>query len=376
MTAEPGVERDTPLAHILKTIIRRSGPMPVATYMAHCLWDGDHGYYATKTVLGRDGDFITASDISQTFGELLGLWAGIVWQQVMGGPPQIRLVEYGPGRGTLMRDAVRATRVVPGFQAAASVRLVEMSATLHAEQQAALADCALPVTWGQNLAGFTAPAIIFANEFLDSWPVTQWVKTPNGWRMRAVDLDAAGQFVFTILDDTAINSDFDLRFPGAPAGSIVERLDHNRFAAALKLVAASGPVAAVIIDYGYTDAASGDTLQALRGHAYESPFASPGEADLTTHVNFLDLAIALHHAGFELDGPVTQAEFLGSLGIIERASRLMAANPNRAGEIETGIARLMAPNGMGSRFKVIGVRSPLLPPLPGFAAAKVFGDAG
>ncbi len=361
----------TPLALILADTIARDGPMPIATYMAHCLWDPQHGYYATRTVFGRDGDFITASDISQTFGELIGLWSAIVWQQIMGAPPSVRLVEYGPGRGTLMRDAVRAARVVPGFVAAASVHLIEMSDTLQAEQRTALADCPIAVTWGQNLAGFEAPAIIIANEFLDSWPATQWVRTSDGWRMRAVGLDHQGHFVFTLTPDGTTNPALDIRFADAPLGAVVETLEYDRFAAALKSVATGGPLAAVIIDYGHTHAASGDTLQALRQHAYESPFQSPGEADLTTHVNFHDLAIALHHAGFALDGPVTQAEYLHALGIVERASRLMAANPQRAAEIEGGIARLMAPNGMGTRFKVIGVRSATLAPLPGFAAAVI-----
>jgi SAM-dependent MidA family methyltransferase len=136
-----------------------------------------------------------------------------------------------------------------------------------------------------------------------------------------------------------------------------------------------GPVVMLLIDYGHTAAAAGDTLQAVREHKYESPLASPGEADLTVHVNFYDLASTLHRAGLALDGPVTQAEFLGAVGIVERASRLMSANPQRAGEIEAGVARLLAPNGMGSRFKVLAARSPDLPPLPGFRASKVASGA-
>jgi SAM-dependent MidA family methyltransferase len=131
----------------------------------------------------------------------------------------------------------------------------------------------------------------------------------------------------------------------------------------------------LLIDYGHTVAAAGDTLQAVRAHKYESPLASPGEADLTVHVNFYDLASTLHRAGLALDGPVTQSEFLGAVGIVERASRLMTANPQRAGEIETGVARLLAPNGMGSRFKVLAARSPELPPLPGFRAAAAAGGS-
>lgn len=369
MSDGAGLMRDTPLARTLKDIIRRDGAMPIATYMSHCHWDPAHGYYASKPVIGRDGDFITASEISQTFGELIGLWSAVVWQQVLSAPSALTLVEYGPGRGTLMRDALRATRVVPGFQAATRVHLVEMSETFREAQTALLANAGVPITWGQSLAGFAAPAIIIANEFLDSWPASQWIKTPQGWGERAIGLDANGDLTFTILDSVSQNANIDRDYPDAQPGSVVEMLDYARFARALRAIASQGPLAALIIDYGHTLGSSGDTLQALRGHAYESPLASPGEADLTTHVNFFALATALHGVGLALDGPVTQTEFLGSLGIIERASRLMAANPARSGEIEAGVARLLAPNGMGTRFKVLGVRSADLPALPGFFAA-------
>ena len=319
-------------------------------------------------MIGGTGDFITAAEISQIFGELIGLWSAVVWQQVLNGPPSVRLVEYGPGRGTMMRDALRAARVVPGFFAATSVHLLEMSQTLAAEQRAALNGAGVPVFWGQNLAGFEPPAIIIANEFMDAWPVEQWIKTETGWRCRGVGLDARGQLCFTIVPGTRVRDDLEQSHPGAPLGTIVESQRPERLAEAFKALNRAGPLAALIIDYGYATPSSGDTLQAVRGHAYENPLTSPGEADVSSHVSFFELATELHRAGLEIDGPVTQSEFLGRLGIIERASRLMHSNPGRAGEIEAGIARLMAPNGMGTLFKVIGVRSPGLPPLPGFPA--------
>ena len=366
MTYDPAARRDTPLAAKLKASIARAGPMPVSEYMSQCLWDDAYGYYATRSVIGGTGDFITAAEISQIFGELIGLWAGVVWSQVLGAPERVTLVEYGPGRGTMMRDALRSARIVPGFLQAASVHLVEMSSVLANEQRAALDGCGVPLSWGHNLTGFHTPAIIVANEFLDAWPVEQWIKTELGWFPRAVGLDAAGHLSFTHITGVHRRDDLDAQYPNAPLGAIFETQRAGRMADAFRALAETGPVAALIIDYGHVEPVSGDTLQAVRGHAYEHPLTSPGEADLSAQISFYELASALHADGLAIDGPVTQSEFLGNLGIIERASRLMSANPKRAGEIEASVARLIAPNGMGTRFKAIGVRTPNLPPLPGF----------
>lgn len=366
MSTERADRRQTRLAAKLKAQIARNGPIPVAEYMSQCLWDDESGYYATRTVIGSDGDFITSAEISQIFGELIGLWAGVVWQQVFSAPPSVHIAEYGPGRGTMMRDALRAARIVPGFLEAASVHLIEMSPTLVNDQRNALSSCGVPINWSHNLAGFPTPAIIIANEFLDAWPVEQWVKTALGWLPRAVGIDGDGNLAFTHLEGVRGRDDLAEQFESAELGAIYETQRPQRLADAFRTLAGNGPVAAVIIDYGHVSPVSGDTLQAVRGHAYEHPLASPGEADLSAQINFYELASALHAAGLVIDGPVTQTEFLGALGIIERASRLMAANPARAGDIEGSVARLIAPNGMGTRFKAIGVRSPELPPLPGF----------
>jgi NADH dehydrogenase [ubiquinone] 1 alpha subcomplex assembly factor 7 len=363
---DPDARCDTPLALKLKAGIARHGPMTVAEYMGHCLWDEEHGYYATQTVIGSKGDFITAAEISQVFGEIIGLWSAIVWQQVLGSPPAVQLVEYGAGRGTMMRDALRAARIVPGFMAATSVHFLEMSPLFAEAQRVSVIDAGVPVTWGQNLAGFPTPAIILANEFLDAWPVEQWIKTETGWHWRGVGMDAAGELCFTIVPGTRTRDDLETQMPAAALGSIVESQRPERLAEAFAALNQSGPIAALLIDYGHVAPVSGDTLQAVRNHAYESPLTSPGEADLSAQISFFELATELHGSGLAIDGPVTQAEFLGRLGTVERASRLMSANPQRAGEIETGIARLLSPNGMGTRFKVMGVRSPQLPPLPGF----------
>lgn len=366
MSANPADRRNTRLAAQLKAQIARDGPIPVSEYMSQCLWDDESGYYATRTVIGSQGDFITAAEISQIFGELIGLWAAVVWQQVLGSPKSVQLVEYGPGRGTMMKDALRAARIVPGFLAATSVHLLEMSGTLAGEQRSALAECGVPLNWGHNLAGFKTPAVIVANEFLDAWPVEQWVKTELGWFPRAVGLDGNNDLNFTHLTGVRRRDDLAAKYGDAPIGAVYETQRPERLADAFKTLAQSGPVAALIIDYGHVSPVSGDTLQAVRGHAYEHPLTSPGEADLSAQINFYELASVLHTAGLTIDGPVTQSEFLGHLGIVERASRLMSANPARAGQIETSVARLIAPNGMGTRFKAIGVRSRDLPPLPGF----------
>lgn len=368
MTHDPQASPPTPLAARLKALIANQGPLTIADYMAHCLWDEKHGYYATRNAIGSSGDFITAAEISQVFGEILGLWAGVVWQQVLGSPQAVTLAEYGPGRGTMMRDLLRAARVIPGFPASANVHLVEASPVLEAEQRKSLANLDVPIAWGHNLIGFKTPAIIVANEFLDAWPLDQWVMTAEGWRKRGIGLDASGSLTFCTLDVADSTEKFDRTHTGAALGTIVETHHPERLADAFQALARTGPITALIIDYGYATATAGDTLQAVRGHAYESPLASPGEADLSAHVSFYELATVFHGRGLEIDGPVTQAEFLGSLGVIERASRLMHANPARAGEIEAGLARLIAPNGMGTRFKVMGVRSQGLPPLPGFGA--------
>jgi NADH dehydrogenase [ubiquinone] 1 alpha subcomplex assembly factor 7 len=345
MTYDPDARRDTPLASKLKERIRREGPLSVAEYMAACLHDPEHGYYVKQPAIGRDGDFITAPEISQVFGELIGLWSAVVWQQ-MGSPARVNLVELGPGRGTLMRDALRAAQKVPGFLGAIDVHLVESNATLIDRQRATLSGCDRPIAWHASLATISqVPAIVIANEFLDTVPASQSI---DGIARR-VSLDATDRLAFTPAD-----------------GTIHEQQDHTALIAGLAHRAAHAPLAALFVDYGHTATAHGETLQALRAHQPEHPLTSPGEADLTVHVDFEAFANTAASAALAVDGPITQGEFLGRLGIVERASRLMSANPAKAAEIELAVARLIAPQGMGSRFKAIGLRSPNLPILPGF----------
>lgn len=354
----------TPLARILMERIAREGPIAVRDYMDLCLHHPEHGYYRTRAAIGAAEDFITAPEISQVFGELIGLWAAVVWQQ-MGGPARVRLVELGPGRGTLMRDALRAARAVPAFRAAIEVALVEPNPALQTVQRATLADVDVAMCWYADLGAIisdpTAPTIVIANEILDVIPITQLVRTDSGWAERAVGVNDAGRRVFGVVGSAPppeITVD-------AKPGDIVERRDNSAFTGPLRRLADAAPLAALFIDYGYVGPAIGDTLQAIRAQRYEDPLASPGTADLTAHVDFAAFAADARAAGLSVDGPRTQAEFLGALGILERTSRLMAANPAAASSLEAATARLIAPTGMGAHFKAIGLRSAGLAPLPG-----------
>ena len=375
--------RKTPLLATIKQQIRARGPMRVSHYIHQCMFDPEHGYYRSHQAIGRSGDFITAPEISQTFGELVGLWAVAVWQQ-MGSPKAIHLIEYGAGRGTLMRDALRASRLLPAFLEAAKVTLCDINPVLRAQQKDTLKALDLPAGKIRFVEGFDdddhhaadeagEPAIIIANEFLDVWPVNQYVRRDGGWEGRWIGLDQNENLQFIgprsheglgppkPIPDAWL----DAKFPSAQPGDIVTA---TQYGFADEVLGPWSRFAALFIDYGHVSPEVGDTLQAVRNHAYEHPLTSPGEADLTHQVDFQDFAsrVTGHSENFRIDGPVTQAEFLGRLGIVERASHLMAANPDKAAELEAGIVRLMTPQGMGGRFKAIGVRTKDIPTLPGF----------
>lgn len=368
MTSCAKARRDTPLGLVLKERIRRSGPISLADYMHACLHDPEHGYYRSRAAIGANGDFVTAPEISQVFGELIGLWCAVVWQQ-LGAPAKFNLVELGPGRGTLMADALRATKIVPGFHAAADIVLIESNAALRAEQARALA-AHDRIAWAADLEALVGkgPSIIIGNEFLDTFDAYQFEFCGGEWRAREIGLDAEGELQFVTARDAADCSELIPATLQPKAGDIYEVSPSLRRIARSDLAKAAAlrPMAALFIDYGHAQTAFGDTLQAVRNHAYEHPLTSPGEADLTAHVDFQQFGDAAREAGLSVDGPVPQATFLAALGIMQRASKLMTANPAQAHVVETGVARLMAVPGMGDRFKAIGLRSPGLPPLPGF----------
>ncbi len=374
---EPGAATGSGLLQRLRARIACKGPLTIADYMQACLADPSGGYWQKPTSIGAAGDFITAPEISQIFGELIGLWCVLAWQG-LGRPACVRFVELGPGRATLMRDALRAARTMPAFLAAASVHLIEASAPLRAMQQRVLISSsptaaehgatactgALPaITWHAEIADVPpGPAIVVANEFLDALPIRQLVFSGHDWRERVVAADAGGALLFA---------------PGAPAdaghlakqaplpGTICE-LRPGEEALFAALARRGAPLVALCLDYGPAEEAFGDTLQGVAAHSYCDPLAAPGATDLTAHVQFAALRRKACAAGFAADGPIPQAEFLGRLGIAERAARLMAANPQRAAEIEAGVARLMSPTGMGGLIKALAVRSAHLPPLPAF----------
>jgi NADH dehydrogenase [ubiquinone] 1 alpha subcomplex assembly factor 7 len=363
----------TPLAQKLARRIARDGPIGIADYIEACLHDPEHGYYRGQLAIGRAGDFVTAPEISQVFGELIGLWCAVVWQQ-MGSPVRLHLIELGPGRGTLMRDALRAARLVPAFNAALTVTLVESNQTLEQIQRETLAGESVAIAWKRTIPAGDAPAIIIANEFVDTLAADQWVFRGGTWHRRCVGVDAGGNLAFVDgppVAGAALAPDL----PPPAEGDIFQPPAAALAGLARALVAAGAPCAGLLVDYGHDRSSFGDTLQAVAVHRYVDPLAAPGEADLSLQVDFFTLAAALHDAGLGCDGPVAQGEFLGRLGIVERASRLMAANPTKAAEIEASVARLIAPQGMGTRFRVLGLRSPALAPLPGLAPVDMPGNA-
>ena len=376
MMYDADLRRDTQLARKLIARIRADGPLTMHEYMDACLNDAEYGYYRTRTAIGRAGDFITAPEISQVFGELIGLWCAVVWQQ-MGSPARVNLIELGAGRGTLLVDALRAARVLPQFREAVRVHILDQNPVLIEMQQSALAASGFDVTWHAALDALPndAPSIWVANEFLDTVPVNQFERRNGGWVSRAVGVDAAGRLAMVLPPaDWHTFADTELPSPSARSteGFFESQDWHWRVSSGLRHGARHHALAALFIDYGYVGGAAIDTLQAVREHRAEHILTSPGEADLSCHVDFNsfaeDILTDIDGAALAIDGPTTQAEFLGRLGIMERASRLMAANPAKANALEMGVARLMAPQGMGTRFKAIGVRSAALPPLPGFVA--------
>lgn len=345
--------------------IALDGPMSVQRFMHACLHDPRDGYYATRPGLG--GDFTTAPEISQMFGELIGLWAVQTWID-MGEPAAFDLIELGPGRGTLMADAWRAARVAPGFRAAARIVLVETSAPLRRVQADTLAKAGAAAMWRDGLADTgDAPAIILANEFLDCLPIRQFVRAGDGFLERLIGSDGAG--LGFGLDRTPLPLG---ALPGhlhaAPAGAIVEWAPG--LAALIAALAARVTLhggRALLIDYGPDAATFGDTLQALAAGQKVDPLAAPGEPDLTAHVDFVEVARLAQATGMRVDGPAPQGLFLNALGLGLRAQALAQKRPDQRDAIGAAYHRLAAPDQMGALFKAIALSSPNLPAASGFA---------
>ena len=359
-----------PLEAEIRRRIELAGPMPVAQYMGLCLTHPEHGYYTSREPIGGDGDFTTAPEISQMFGELIGLWAAAAWR-AMGSPDNVRLIELGPGRGTMMLDALRAAKVMPQFRGAIVLHLVEISPVLERLQRLAFNACGVPVFWHHALEEVPdGPAIILANEFFDALPVHQAVMCADGWHERVVKISEDDNFQFSIDRDPIPLFDEFLPSGMRPAriGEIFEwRADKIALEIGRRVVRARG--AALIIDYGHTESAIGDTLQAVSGQAYANPLLAPGLVDLTAHVDFQALAQAAEGMGARVHGPITQAELLRRLGIEQRAAALKAGAPEHyAITIHAALDRLTNEDriGMGRLIKAVALSSPKLESLPGF----------
>jgi NADH dehydrogenase [ubiquinone] 1 alpha subcomplex assembly factor 7 len=360
----------TPLGAEIAALIRQNGPIGVDRYMALCLGHPVHGYYRTRDPLGAQGDFTTAPEISQMFGELIGAWTAYV-HGLMGRPDPLVLVELGPGRGTLMADVLRTLRAaIPDVRVAP--HLVETSPILRAAQERTLAGTG--AIWHAEIETLPpGPVILLANEFFDCLPVRQFERRPTGWHERQVGLGPQGTFVFGLAPEPSPGLDADgpdgalLSVP--TVGLAVMRTLAQRFRT-------SGG-ALLAIDYGHVRPGFGDTLQAVAGHRFTDPLAAPGEADLTHHVDFQALARAASGQGTQVHGPVDQGDFLFALGLRARAERLKTrATDAQSIEIDRAVARLTesGARGMGSLFKVLAVSGPSLGPLPGFPDAGSSAD--
>jgi NADH dehydrogenase [ubiquinone] 1 alpha subcomplex assembly factor 7 len=358
----------SPLAAEVRQLIKARGPMPLARYMSLCLTHPEHGYYMSRDPFGVSGDFTTAPEISQMFGELIGLWVASVWQS-LGSPESINVIELGPGRGTLMADALRAAKVVPAFDEAITVHLVETSPVLHDIQRLKLAQTDKPVTWYESVEDLPdEPAIIVANEFFDALAVNQAVRQADGWYERTVAVNDDGELTFSLAADPLMN--FEQTLPQAvreaPLGAVFEWRSSRAAYDIARRIRHGG--AALIIDYGHVNSDVGSTFQALRNHRYDDPLGAPGLADLTAHVDFEALANAAASMGARVHGPIEQRAFLKSIGIDKRALGLKARSPDRSTEIDAALARLTADGetGMGQLFKVMALSDPDLTSLAGF----------
>ncbi len=350
----------------LRRLITAVGPISVADYMSLVLSDPEHGYYTTRTAIGLEGDFITAPEISQMFGELIGIWC-VAAYEALGRPPRVTLVELGPGRGTLMADLLRAGRVDPGFIRAAEVHLVEISPELRRRQAAALSGLASPV-WHDRIDDLPdGPSIVVANEFFDALPIRQFVLSDRGWRERVVGLDDDNNLAFGL---GAAAPDLALLPAGASEESIGAVAEINRPAEAIVATLAHHLVrhggAALIFDYGHVKSGFGETLQAVRSHHYADPLSEPGECDLTAHVDFDRLARAATAEGALVLGPVTQGDFLLAMGLVERAGALGAGrSAEEQANMVAAVERLAGPEDMGTLFKAMAMTHPPME-LPGF----------
>jgi NADH dehydrogenase [ubiquinone] 1 alpha subcomplex assembly factor 7 len=361
-----------PLEVLIREMITANGPLSLETYMALALTHRAHGYYRSKMPLGEHGDFITAPEISQMFGELVGLWCAVVWR-LMGMPRPVLFAELGPGRGTLMADAIRAARVMPDFLSAIDIRFVESSDILQRYQRMALQDFDYTVSWHATTEELPdGPAIMVANEFFDCLPIRQYVRSTSGWHERVVGLNGEGRLCFGLAPDPEPG----FIAPGAPGQVFEAGLAAARLMARLAARISLQGGALLVIDYGYEAPLDGPTLQAVRSHRFADPLKEPGDTDLTAHVDFCALVRAARAAGATIQGPVPQGDWLARLGLYERAAKLRErASGCQKAAIDSALRRLAgewhgaSAGNMARLFKVLAVIEPGLPVPPGFETA-------
>jgi NADH dehydrogenase [ubiquinone] 1 alpha subcomplex assembly factor 7 len=357
----------TPLGAKFKERIARDGPISVHDFMESCLADRSEGYYLTHQPIGREGDFITAPEISQMFGELVGAWAASVWH-AMGALPRVTVAELGPGRGTLMQDALRMFQSVAGLAGSLDVALIETSPLLRKVQGETLRDSPAPLTWFERIEDLPhGPLILIANEFIDALPIRQLLRAGGRWHERSVTIGADGAFQFCAGKQVDALPAF-LRGIDAEDGAIAEtRPAAAKLVAALAERAEYAPLGALLADYGHEASGVGDTLQAVSRHKFADPLAAPGQADLTAHVDFAALKETVIALGLAAYGPMPQGQFLLKLGLAARCERLAQdATDDQKAALYSGAARLADPRQMGTLFKVLVLQSSGLAPPPPF----------
>lgn len=353
-----------PLTSLIRERIDAQGSISVAEFMELALAHPEHGYYRKQDPLGARGDFITAPEISQIFGEMIGVWCAQVWMQMGRGP--ISLVELGPGRGTLMGDLLRATKSIPEFHAALTIHMVETSPTLAHAQYMRLRHEHSRIEWLDRIEELPeSPTLLIANEFFDALPIKQFVMTADGVRERRVTW-AEGAFAFT---HGPAGLQLAKSGQAIPAGTVMEQCPAARSimrVLASRLRERGG--AALIIDYGYLGDAHHDTLQAMSAHAFHPVLQAPGDVDLTAHVDFMTLQHIARDAGLQVPKLATQGEFLLRMGAEMRLEKLVRiAAPAQRELLISGLQRLISPQAMGNLFKVMALCSHTEIELPGFA---------
>jgi len=359
----------TELFEKLKKRIANDGPLSLAEYMSVSLVEPEYGYYMNGDPLGKKGDFVTAPEVSQMFGELIGLWCAIVWHK-MGSPNKIKIIELGPGRGTLMVDALRALKLAPTFLDAIEVHLVEVSPALRKRQERNLKSLGFDFYWHNKFEDVPEGAfILLANEFLDALPIQQFEKSNVGWVERMITIGRMGELIWEL---DKFSEGKSLPIPPnlmlSPVGSIFEYSE-----VALELITAVTESvlkyegAALFIDYGYTKSVIGDTLQAVKNHKYHDPLNDPGNIDLTAHVDFDMLVCTARVVGGQVYGPVNQRDFLRPLGIEYRAKQLLkTASIRQKADILESLKRLISLDQMGGLFKAIAIGHAKHPAPEGF----------